>query len=619
MISPPTEPELPSVGTQFWSHKLYRGPNDQTVRILYSRTKAESESIAQQFLGEKVVGFDMEWPWQSDSEKGTLPLQKRIGLIQIACEDKIALFHIGLHPGKTSTDILAPSLQKIIESPDITKTGVAILNADFSRLRKWFGLSPRGAFELSHLHNLVVYGPTEPQSVTTRMRRLSLQVELHLGSPLHKGKVRTSNWSRQLNPQQIEYAAADAYAGFMLFHCMNAKRTSMDPMPPLPLHADIYQQLGYGMGTTTPVQLGPHGQATAISSFQFFRTPVQAKPKSQQANRPSTQVEENKSDGTDHDGPPAAAAAVEVSEQFADTKALFEQLRMHRKDTAKERKCSAFIVASNVLLDAISRKCPRNTQELLQISGIGKRKAEDFGPAWLEITREFLKTRAPDFLAASEAPVPEASALGGTSPQDHKPLPTNTMQDIAGGATSAPPVLHTGLSFTLEDTTLADSAEVLNLVASQHEGSDDDSAFGSPIRSPSPSSLKRKREMVATSLSSTNRNMQNMPWGTQPGPTIRDSNTELVATAPRPTSRPTRPVERQIFRNKIVAFNKLVTPAVILSEETIDQIVENPPRTVEELLRIPGVMPFANVCARSKRSFLEFIIKATPDQVLSVA
>lgn len=72
----------------WWSHELYRGPENATVEVFYSKDKARSEIIAKKFLGEPVVGFDMEWPWDSDKRHR---LQEKIGLIQVASEDKIAL------------------------------------------------------------------------------------------------------------------------------------------------------------------------------------------------------------------------------------------------------------------------------------------------------------------------------------------------------------------------------------------------------------------------------------------------------------------------------------------------------------------------------------------------
>lgn len=106
---------------RWWSHRLYRGPGGKEVEILYSKTKAQSETYAKQFLDEPVIGFDMEWPW-NDWKRDDL--QNKIGLIQIASEDKIALFHIGLHPGKTSEEIIAPTLKRILEDPKIGKVGV---------------------------------------------------------------------------------------------------------------------------------------------------------------------------------------------------------------------------------------------------------------------------------------------------------------------------------------------------------------------------------------------------------------------------------------------------------------------------------------------------------------
>ena len=74
--------------TQWWHHHWYRNSKDQKPTVLYSRTKARSEEIAQLFLNESVLGFDMEWPWLSESTR----LQEKVGLIQIASQSHIGLF-----------------------------------------------------------------------------------------------------------------------------------------------------------------------------------------------------------------------------------------------------------------------------------------------------------------------------------------------------------------------------------------------------------------------------------------------------------------------------------------------------------------------------------------------
>ncbi|OSS46922.1 hypothetical protein B5807_08830 [Epicoccum nigrum] len=259
-----TEADKPKA--RWWSHLLYRGPNDQKVKILYSKTKADSEVLAKQFLEEKVVGFDMEWPW--NDRRLPNKLQNKIGLIQVATEDKVALFHIGLHPGKTTDDIIAPSLRRLIESPAIGKIGVGILNADFARLSKFFKLQPKGAIELSHLHRLVTFGGSKPALVSTKMTSLAHQVEQHLKHPLYKGDVRTSNWSRPLTQEQIKYAAGDAYAGIQLYHCLNYKRLQMKPTPPFPIHADKYQ--GYKLAGIGSLYLEPSEEGGKVMTSAFF-------------------------------------------------------------------------------------------------------------------------------------------------------------------------------------------------------------------------------------------------------------------------------------------------------------------------------------------------------------
>lgn len=756
----------PSSGSaKFWTHELYRGPNRQPVRIRYSRTKLESEEIAHDFLGESVVGFDMEWPFQP--KDGTdVPLQKRIGLIQIAKEDTIALFHIGLHAGQTPKDILAPNLRRIIESADITKTGVGILNADFSRLRRWFDLEPRGAFELSHLHNLVRYGEKYPIKVTTRMKALTKQVEEHLGSPLFKGKVRTSNWSRPLNKDQIQYAAADAYAGIMLYHCMNAKRLSMNPVPPIPLHAETYLAMRQGMGSIIPVRLGATSKAeNGISAFEFYQQasttedPEQPKrtgsalhsalpmdAKEDESIDSADEVEDgvelqedaaNVALGSGHQAalvpdkhnhsalepdamanihqevpalpegtdmamelvavgrigrqlllePRKAAVSSKVPEArrpepidqvtqpvkalpkpliaslsrqpYKSTaeasKALFAQLSAHRKRVAQDKGCPAFTVAHNTLLTAIAEKCPQTDAELRKISGIGKVKAELYGPAWLAIVNDFVNGQAIVGYSSEQSLAPQPCMP--TTPRSRRTNGAQATSQASGGRSRSPAILHTGISFSLENATLKDMVDHSVIVISD-ESDDEGSAFGSPMRSPSPSSLKRKRQGLTSSagyrqkqrpvlpqpqfqsgsrvvdasrptgqthpprtglaeakdtdheISSNRAVRRSPPRDSQPGD--RPPKQMFAPQAAAPRSEPQQlSCEAQILRNKLMAFNKRITPVVILSEATIDQIIRRPPQTTQELLQIPGVMPFANACARQNQCFFSFIARST--------
>ncbi|EAT88883.2 hypothetical protein SNOG_03678 [Parastagonospora nodorum SN15] len=139
-------------------------------------------------------------------------------------------------------ELMPPTLKKILETPDILKVGVAV-KGDFTRLERYLNIQPQGVFELSRLHNLVEGNITSAQQVSNKLVGLAAQVLQHLQLPLYKGEqladdpadtasVRESDWSKPLDLQQIQYAAADAYAGFRLYDILEYKRKQMRPTPP---------------------------------------------------------------------------------------------------------------------------------------------------------------------------------------------------------------------------------------------------------------------------------------------------------------------------------------------------------------------------------------------------
>lgn len=228
----------PNTRASFFSTKMYRGPEDQSLSTHYCRTFEVAERVAQYFLTEKVLGFDIEWKpfgWPNS-------IKSNASLVQLACEDRIALFHISLFEGTTAEQLMPPSLKTILENSDILKVGVAA-KGDFSRLQKYLKIEAQGVFELSRLHNLVEWHATSPEKVNNKLVGLAAQVLQHLQLPLYKGaplegeakdtaSVRESDWSKPLDFQQIQYAAADAYAGFRLYHMLEWKRKQLRPTPP---------------------------------------------------------------------------------------------------------------------------------------------------------------------------------------------------------------------------------------------------------------------------------------------------------------------------------------------------------------------------------------------------
>lgn len=227
----------------FWSSNLYRGPEGKRILVHYCKTKEISERVAQYFANEKVLGFDIEWKPYAHPES----IKKNVSLIQLACEDRIALFHVARFTEKTAAQLMPPTLKAILEAPDVYKVGVAV-KGDFTRLAKFLDVEPQGVFELSRLHNLVQFTGTETK-ITNKLVGLAAQVKQHLQLPLYKGgqliddpedssNVRSSDWSLELNFQQIHYAAADAYAGFRLYDILEEKRKKLKPTPSRPLVCD---------------------------------------------------------------------------------------------------------------------------------------------------------------------------------------------------------------------------------------------------------------------------------------------------------------------------------------------------------------------------------------------
>ena len=236
-------------GAAFWKHSLYKSPIGERITVYYCTKFEQAEKQAKLFLNETVIGFDAEW--ESGSKMETSSIKENMSLIQIASEDRIALFQIASFYGDTADALMPPSLKKILESPDIIKAGVNIAG-DYTRLRKCFGIQGQGLFELSHLYKVVKYSEKEPTKVDRKPAKMADQVEDCLFLPLAKGAVRTSAWSRRLSAEQVEYAASDAYAGFRLYDALEARRKAMVPTPPRPALYELQMPLILGNGLPPP-------------------------------------------------------------------------------------------------------------------------------------------------------------------------------------------------------------------------------------------------------------------------------------------------------------------------------------------------------------------------------
>ena len=237
----------------FWRYSLYKNAAGEMPKCHYCTNFEQTEAQVAKFLGEKVVGFDLEWE-KFKSRPGEDSAKRCVSLMQIAAESKVALFHLAVFKGGDSTEKMIPqSLRAFLEDPKIIKVGVNI-GGDATRLRNCFGIEMQGNIELSHLYKLVTYGESDPAKVNRGLYALANQVKEVLHLPLAKGAVRTSSWSKRLNGQQTEYAVSDAYAGLRLYYELERRRKAMVSKPPRPEFHELGMPILLGGGELPPTK-----------------------------------------------------------------------------------------------------------------------------------------------------------------------------------------------------------------------------------------------------------------------------------------------------------------------------------------------------------------------------
>jgi ATP-dependent DNA helicase RecQ len=104
---------------------------------------------------------------------------------------------------------------------------------------------------------------------------------------------------------------------------------------------------------------------------------------------------------------PAAAAVAAGSED----EELREYLREWRRGMAKEKNTPAYIVLHDSSLDEICRRRPKFYAELLEIPGIGERKAELYGNEILDALKKFVQGQRAGWAQQQAKPADETMRL----------------------------------------------------------------------------------------------------------------------------------------------------------------------------------------------------------------
>lgn len=81
--------------------------------------------------------------------------------------------------------------------------------------------------------------------------------------------------------------------------------------------------------------------------------------------------------------------ALDSKPRIGDDAELFERLRALRRKLAEWRDVPPYIVCSDKTLRGLCRQRPATREDLLEVSGIGERKADEFGEAFLRAISEF--------------------------------------------------------------------------------------------------------------------------------------------------------------------------------------------------------------------------------------
>lgn len=157
------------------------------VRLVASREDAER--AAADFAAERVVGFDTETRPAFRAGESYPP-----ALVQVASARAVYLFQLA------RADFSA-ALPALLASGKTVKAGVGLAD-DLRQLRKVFELAPAALVDLG----AVARGQGIEKSGVRTLAALFLGIRIPKGT-------KTSNWAaRELSPQQIAYAATDAWA-----------------------------------------------------------------------------------------------------------------------------------------------------------------------------------------------------------------------------------------------------------------------------------------------------------------------------------------------------------------------------------------------------------------------
>jgi ribonuclease D len=189
-------------------------------RIYLPQSRAEFASASVAIMAAGIVGFDTESkPTFVTGDESDGP-----HLVQFALPDCAYLFQIHRTEGH-------PFLVELLQSEMLIKVGFG-LKSDSRHIRAKLGIKLGGVADLNTVFSMDGYH---------KEMGVRAAVGLVFGQRFAKSRhVTTSNWSQQqLTPQQLLYAANDAYAALKVLEALDLSRAELPIMGSTPGESEV--------------------------------------------------------------------------------------------------------------------------------------------------------------------------------------------------------------------------------------------------------------------------------------------------------------------------------------------------------------------------------------------
>lgn len=423
---------------------------------------------------------------------------------------------------------------------------------------------------------------------------------------------------------------------------MNAKRARMQPVLPLPALADHYAHNDCDdQRLPTRGALCLQAPVTALEYCARLN---------QQSNRAGFRSEAQngghntvKESGASHGhNGESAARLLTHRESMVLQKILYYKLCERRQQYATAQNLKdAWMIAPNSTMELMAEPRPLDMQSLLKVKGIGQKLAEKYGAGWLDIIQNFVDENPTLMLP-----------LGGERRGVKRPASFHAPQKRE----AVPPEgLHTGISFQMDQTDIAD----------EHPSDDesDTSAFGPTLDTPPRAKRRRSdddqdmdHDMNGNRAETNMRLTVSNPPTVLPGPSTpqvqrpQHTGAPVASTQPQkrefrrtqsydiapgfqpfqtqetpvsasqpvgsslPRSNPqsSAPTAVQTFGEKLRAFSKQISASIggnpiWISDATVNWIVAQPPESEKDLLYVPGIKELFDACKKAGVNLFDII------------